>query len=117
MYRKTVIAAVTVAALGAGSLAPAAAAGVTLAGGAAVAQSNGSPIVQIRHDDRHDRGHRGRDYRRGRNDHRGHGYQRGRHRGMVCQVRPTRVVQWTPRGKVVRVIRQETCFFGGRRWR
>jgi hypothetical protein len=119
MFRKTFIAAATVAALGAASLVPAAAAGVTFAGGAAAAQADTSPVVQIRdrydHRDRYDRG---RNYRRGHNDHRGHGYQRGYRRGQVCQIRPTRVVQWTPRGKIVRVIPQETCFFGGgRRWR
>lgn len=117
MFRKTFIAAATVAALGAGSLAPASAAVVNL-GGVAAAQTDASPTVQVRHDGRRDRNDRGRDYRRrGRDDHRGHGYHRGYRRGQVCQVRPTRVVEWTPRGKVVRVIRQETCFFGGRRWR
>lgn len=116
MFRKTFIAIATVAAVGAGSLVPAAAAGVTIAGGAVAARADASPIVQVR--DRYDHNDRGRDYRRGGHDHRGHGYQRGYRRGQVCQVRPTRVVQWTPRGKIVRVIRQETCFFGGgRHWR
>lgn len=117
--RKTFIAVATVAAIGVGSLVPAAAAGPTPAGAAAAAQAGTSPIVQVRDRyDHNDRNDRGRHYRRGHNDHRGHGYQRGYRRGQICQVRPMRVVQWTPRGKVVRVIRQQTCFFGGgRHWR
>lgn len=121
MFRKTFIAVATVAAMSAGSLVPAIAAGANLAGGAAAAQADTSPVVQVR--DRYDRGDRydhdrGRDYRHRGNHHRGHGYQRGHRRGQICQVRPTRVVQWTPRGKIVRVIPQQTCFYGGgRHWR
>jgi len=117
ILRKTMIVFATVASLGAASAIPAAAAGPNAGAVAAIAQSKTSKAVEI--SDRGGRNHRydrGRDYRRdhGRRHWRGHGRGYGR---PVCRVRPTKIVRWTPRGKIVRIVPRETCFFGGGRRR
>ena len=115
---KAMIIFATAASFGAASVVPASAAGPATGPVAAIAQSSTSKVVEIgdRDGGRH-RYDRGRDYRR----HDGGRHWRGHHRGyrrQICQVRPTRIIQWTPRGKIVRIVPRETCFFGGgRRWR
>ncbi|MDQ0315155.1 hypothetical protein [Amorphus orientalis] len=121
MFRSTMIALATVAALGAGSITPSLAAGPAPV--AAVTQSAETNVVKV--GGRHDRGYRGDRHRRGyRGDHHrwgkhGH-YRHGRFgRGRTCIVERTRIVRWTPRGKIVRVVPEKICFNGGSRrgWR
>lgn len=123
MFRTTMIALATVAALGAGSITPTMAAGPASAPVAAVAQAGDASVVKVggRHDrgyrkDRHGRGYRGDHHRWGKHGH----YRHGRFgRGRNCIIERTRIVRWTPRGKIVRIVPEKICFNGGPRrgWR
>lgn len=125
MIRSTLIALATAATLGAASLTPALAAGPSAGPVAAISQSSEASVIKVGdrrgrdyRDDR--RGYRDdrRGYHRGRGHH-GHGYRHGRRFSRGCEVRPVKVVRWTPFGKVVRIERQKICGFGGprRHWR
>lgn len=112
MIRTTMIALATVAALGAGSLSPALAAGPAAAPSARIAAAGESPVIEVggryRYDDARRHAYHENDVRQGR-----------AFRGRTCVVRQVRTVRWTPHGKIVRLVPEKTCFAGGPRrgWR